>query len=208
MLKKLSLAIIALIFVMSALCIPVFADPGDNSSVESTSSISTEESTPSDDTSSGELSSGELSSGDENSDASSEENSSQFYIPDDSDYFTESLNSLGGTVTSGTITIESGTSAITVSKGNSGGDKNLFNLEELIKKWLWAPIALICICILVLVILDRIYIVKYKRMDPEVKYKAQQKALKAKAAAKQKAAKRSAESKHGRTRQDTHNDLD
>ena len=203
MLKKLSLAIIALIFVMSALCIPVFADPGDNSSVESTSSISTEESTPSD-----EASSGELSSGDENSDASSEENSSQFYIPDDSDYFTESLNSLGGTVTSGTITIESGTSAITVSKGNSGGDKNLFDLEELIKKWLWAPIALICICILVLVILDRIYIVKYKRTDPEVKYKAQQKALKAKAAAKQKAAKRSAESKHGRTRQDTHNDLD
>lgn len=202
MLKKLSLAIIVLIFVMSALCIPVLADPGDNSSAESTSSISTEESTPSDETSSGEL-----SSGDENSDASTEENSSQFYIPDDSDYFTESLNSLGGTVTSGTITIESGTSATTVSKGNSG-DKNLFDLEELIKKWLWAPIALICICILVLVILDRIYIVKYKRMDPEVKYKAQQKALKAKAAAKQKAAKRSAESKHGRTRQDTHNDLD
>lgn len=202
MLKKLSLAIIVLIFVMSALCIPVLADPGDNSSVESTSSISTEESTPSD-----EAPSGELSSGDENSDASTEENSSQFYIPDDSDYFTESLNSLGGTVTSGTITIESGTSAITVSKGN-GGDKKLFNLEELIKKWLWAPIALICICILVLVILDRIYIVKYKKTDPEVKYKAQQKALKAKAAAKQKAAKRSAESKHGRTRQDTHNDLD
>ena len=190
MIKKLSLAIIALIFTISALCFPVFADPSDASSFEEASSVVETSSTEGDES---DFSSGDETNSEGDEVSSEGESSSKYYIPDDSDYFTESLNSLGGNTTSGTITIESGTSAITNPNGGTSGNKNLFNFQDLITRWLWAPIALICLCILVLVILDRIYIVKFKDMDREAKYKAQQKALKRKAAAKRNAAKRNVE---------------
>ena len=218
MYKKLALALVTLIFIMVAISLPVLAEPESDgaSSLESVSSVVSDESVNSEDassvegdentssdtsdTQSGESTSSEGDESEVSSGASS--TGSKFYIPDDSTYFTESLNSLGGHVTSGSLIVgdENNTSSNT-QNGNSQGNAR-FSLQDVLKKFLWMPIAIIAICVLVLIIFNKVYELKYKAIDPEEKIKAQKRTEeRRKAAAKRAAEARRKDSNPRRPRQ-------
>ena len=204
MYKKLALALVTLIFIMVAISLPVLAEPQTDgaSSLESVSSIISDESVNSEDASSVEgdentssdvsdTQSGEgtSSEGDESEVSSGASSTgSKFYIPDDSTYFTESLNSLGGHVTSGSLIVgdENNTSSNTQNNNPQGNTR--FSLQDMLKKFLWMPIAVIAICVLVLIIFNKVYELKYKAIDPEEKIKAQKRTEERRKAAAKRAA--------------------
>lgn len=204
MYKKLALALVTLIFIMVAISLPVLAEPETDgaSSLESVSSVVSDESVNSEDASSVEgdentssdvsdTQSGESTSseGDESEVSSGASTTgSKFYIPDDSTYFTESLNSLGGHVTSGSLIVgdENNTSSNTQNNNPQGNTR--FSLQDMLKKFLWMPIAIIAICVLVLIIFNKIYELKYKAIDPEEKIKAQKRTEERRKAAAKRAA--------------------
>ena len=204
MYKKLALTLVTLIFIMVAISLPVLAEPQTDgaSSLESVSSIISDESVNSEDASSVEgdentssdvsdTQSGEgtSSEGDESEVSSGASSTgSKFYIPDDSTYFTESLNSLGGHVTSGSLIVgdENNTSSNTQNNNPQGNTR--FSLQDMLKKFLWMPIAVIAICVLVLIIFNKVYELKYKAIDPEEKIKAQKRTEERRKAAAKRAA--------------------
>lgn len=209
MYKKLSLALVALIIIMVAISLPVLAEPenDNNTSVESTSSIVSDETQDEENSSTGENEDGSSSNetDSESGDASSDETSggeqdevssdtsstaSKFYIPDDSTYFTESLNSLGGNVTSGSITIGDESNVSSTVQNNDQQGNGRFSLQDLLKKFLWIPIAVIAICVLVLILFNKVYELKYKAIDPEEKIKAQKRADERRKAAAKRVAER------------------
>ena len=209
MYKKLSLALVTLIIIMVAISLPVLAEPenDNNTSVESTSSIVSDETQDEENSSTGENEDGSSSNetDSESGDASSDETSggeqdevssdtssttSKFYIPDDSTYFTESLNSLGGNVTSGSITIGDESNVSSTVQNNDQQGNGRFSLQDLLKKFLWIPIAVIAICVLVLILFNKVYELKYKAIDPEEKIKAQKRADERRKAAAKRVAER------------------
>ncbi len=162
MYKKLILAVVSLIVIIALFSIPTFATGdglGDGESSETSSDTSAE-------SSSSEASSEEVSSSE----------TSKFYIPDDSDYYTENLGSLGGTVTNSTIIYQSGTGSTNTSTASSPEAPARLDVKSIILKAIWIPLALIAACVLTLVLLKRIYTVKYKAIDPAAKQKAAKKA--------------------------------
>lgn len=156
MFRKLSLVLILLIFLMAAFCLPTIAEPQDDESDVSSSFIQEDDGSSSDEETSSYV--------------------SKYYIPDDSTYFTESLNSLGGNVTSGSIILDVSGTSPNSSTAPAPQYVQRFSLQDVLKRFLWIPIVIIIICILVLIIFNKIYELKYKHIDPKVLLKEQKKA--------------------------------
>ncbi|MBR5452109.1 MAG: hypothetical protein IKV36_03840 [Clostridia bacterium] len=186
MYRKLSLVLVALIFIMAAFCLPVFAEPQEDESDISSSYVQDSQDDESSEVSNNdddETSSKKNNSSKKNSSKESEKESShtsKYYIPDDSTYFTESLNSLGGNVTSGSITLDDNSTVSQETPSQSPPSVERFSLQDVLKRFLWIPIVIIIICILVLIIFNKIYELKYKHIDPKVLLKEQKKADKLK----------------------------
>lgn len=185
MLKKVLLFLITAILVLTVSVGVVYADPANNqnnivegSSSEGSSDNSLENILPGGPLASTEESSDPVESPDQNE--STEESSStasktesktesKFYIKDDSDFYTESLGALGGNASTvvSTVDISSDATADT-SSVVSTPNKNLAGVEKF-AKYIWIPIGLIALCVLVLVCFNRIYKVKYESIDPRAK---------------------------------------
>lgn len=181
MLKKVLLFLITAILVLTVSIGVVYADPANNQNniVEGSSS---EES--SDDSLENILPGGPLASTEESSDPdespdqneSTEESSStasktesKFYIKDDSDFYTESLGALGGNASTVVSTVDTSSDATAdTSSVVTTPNKNLAGVEKF-AKYIWIPIGLIALCVLVLVCFNRIYKVKYESIDPRAK---------------------------------------
>ena len=176
MYRKLSLVLIALIFVMATFCMPAIAEPKTDNSKITSSSVQDKDNSSKDDTQSGKKDTSSKKNTSSKQDASSKKPTSQYYIADDGEYFTESLNSLGGNVTSGSITLEGSSTVSQEVSSTPTKTTQRFSLQDLLKKFLWMPIVIIIICILVLVIFNKIYELKYKQIDPSYQLKEQKKA--------------------------------
>ena len=181
MLKKVLLFLITAILVLTVSVGVVYADPANdqNNIVEGSSSEGS-----SDDSLENTLPGGPLVSTEESSDPdespdqneSTEESSStesktesKFYIKDDSDFYTESLGALGGNASTVVSTVDPSSDATAdTSSVVTTPNKNLAGVEKF-AKYIWIPIGLIALCVLVLVCFNRIYKVKYEPIDPKAK---------------------------------------
>lgn len=164
MIKKISALLIALLILMSFAVIPAFAEDESDSTgseAEATSSdvASTATSEPTPSTAPVASKSGGITP-----------NSGQKFIPDDSEYYT---GSIGGDVSViEVVSVESASSSeATSSTTVPGGGK----ISNTIKRWIWLPIGIIALCILILLYYNFMYKLKYEAIDPAAKRKAAKK---------------------------------
>ena len=181
MLKKVLLLLITAILVLTVSVGVVCADPANNqnnivegSSSEGSSDDSLENILPGGPLASTEESSSSVESPDQNesteeSSSTASKTESKFYIKDDSDFYTESLGALGGNASTVVSTVDTSSDATAdTSSVVTTPNKNLAGVEKF-AKYIWIPIGLIALCVLVLVCFNRIYKVKYESIDPRAK---------------------------------------
>jgi uncharacterized membrane protein len=170
MLKKVLLAVVTFALMLTVALSFAMAEPSTDTS--STDSVSAGE-VSSEDVSSEDVSgdSGESDGGNPSdgiSSSTSSKTESKFYIKDDSDFYTESLGALGGNASTVVSTFDTSSDATANNSSATAPDKNLAGVEKF-AKYIWIPIGLIALCVLVLVCFNRIYKVKYEAIDPRAK---------------------------------------
>ena len=168
MFKKLSLFVLTALLAVTVCIAPVFAEPEESGEGESVSSISSVESDGEHENTSS-TSSVVSHNNSVSSKSSSKPQGGGNYIKDDSAYYA-SINSIGDVESKTMAGTDDGSS--TVSSPSSVADKtNSSRITSKLKIGLWISVALVAVCVLILVSLNRVYKLKYEAIDPAAKKK-------------------------------------
>lgn len=167
MFKKLSLFVLTALLAVTVCIAPVFAEPeegGDGEGVSSVSSVESGEGHENTSSTSSVVSHNNAVS----SKASSKSQGGGNYIKDDSAYYA-SINSIGDVESKTMAGTDDGSS--TASSSSVSDKTNSSRITSKLKIGLWISVALVAVCVLILVSLNRVYKLKYEAIDPAAKKK-------------------------------------